>query len=223
LATACDNAEVVVFDLDGTLVETEQLWSDERRQFTLAEGGQWSPDAGEAMIGMSTAEWSRYMHDTLGVPLAPEAIAQRVTDRMVARLRAGVPVLPGADAVLARLAAAFRLGLASSATRAVLDVILATTGWDRIFAVAVSADEVAHGKPAADVYLRALALLGNPPRAVGIEDSANGIRSARAADLRVIAVPNRAFPPSPDVLALASLVVSDLAAIDVATVRALLT
>jgi HAD superfamily hydrolase (TIGR01509 family) len=150
-------------------------------------------------------------------------IAQRVTARMVARVRAGVPILPGADALLARLAPAFRLGLASSATRAVLDAVLATTGWERIFAVAVSADEVARGKPAPDVYRRALTLLGDPPRAVALEDSANGIRSAHAAGLRVIAVPNRAFPPSADALALASLVVPDLAAIEVATLRTLLT
>jgi HAD superfamily hydrolase (TIGR01509 family) len=213
---------VVVFDLDGTLVETEQIWRDERRSFTLAEGGRWLAEAPAAMIGMSTAEWSRYIHETLGVPLAPETIAERVTAAMVARLREDVPVLPGADAVLARLAPAFRLGLASSATRAVLDAILAATGWDRFFAVAVSADEVARGKPAPDVYLRALLLLGDPPRAVGIEDSANGIRSAHAARLRVIAVPNREFRPPPEVLALASLVVAGLDTIDVATVRALL-
>jgi HAD superfamily hydrolase (TIGR01509 family) len=213
---------MIVFDLDGTLVETEQLWRDERRAFALAEGGRWLPEAPEAMIGMSTAEWSRYIHDVLAVPLAPQVIAERVTARMVVRLREGVPILPGADAVLARLAPAFRLGLASSATRAVLDAILTATGWDRVFAVAVSADEVPRGKPAPDVYLRALALLGDPPRAVAVEDSANGIRSAHAAALRVIAVPNRAFPPPTDTLALASLVVRELAAIDVEGVRALL-
>jgi HAD superfamily hydrolase (TIGR01509 family) len=213
---------MVVFDLDGTLVETEQLWRDERQAFTLAEGGRWLPEAPEAMIGMSTTEWSRYIHDVLGVPLAPKVIAERVTARMVERLREGVPVLPGADAVLARLAPAFRLGLASSATRAVLDAVLKATRWDRVFAVAVSADEVARGKPAPDVYLRALTLLGDPPRAVAVEDSGNGIRSAHAAGLRVIAVPNRAFPPPAETLTLASLVVNQLDAIDVESVRALL-
>jgi beta-phosphoglucomutase-like phosphatase (HAD superfamily) len=212
----------VVFDLDGTLIESEQVWGDVRHAFTIAHGGRWSETAQSDMIGMRTAEWARYMHDALGVALAPDEIARAVVSGVVAALDP-VPVLPGADAALDRLARTFRLGLATSAALPVARAVLARTGWADEFAVVVSADDVAHGKPAPDVYQRALALLGaDAARSAAVEDSANGIRSAHAAGLAVIAIPNRAFPPDAAALALATTVLPGLDALDAPAVDAAL-
>ena len=208
----------VVFDLDGTLIESEGIWRDVRREFVETHGGRWHDDAQSAMIGMRTDEWARYIHDDLGVALPPAAIAQQVVAAVVARLRRP-PVIPGADAAIRRLKPAFRLGLATSASLPVAQSVLATTGWNRFFDVVVSADVVARGKPAPDVYLRALELLHvKPALAAAIEDSANGIRSARAAGTAVIAIPNKEFPPDAGALALASRVIENLDALDPAVV-----
>ncbi len=212
----------VVFDLDGTLIESEQIWRDVRHEFVVANGGRWKSDAPSTMIGMRTDEWARYIHDELGVALAPSAIAERVVADVARRLK-NPPVLPGADAALDRLAKEFQLGLASSAPLKVAKTVLAVTGWNDLFAVVVSADEVPRGKPAPDVYLRALELLdADPSNTAAVEDSANGIRSAHAARLAVIAIPNREFPPDAKTVSLASCVVANLDDLDAALIRELL-
>jgi beta-phosphoglucomutase-like phosphatase (HAD superfamily) len=209
----------VIFDLDGTLVETEQIWRDVRREFVTAQGGRWNAGAAAAMIGMRTGEWADYIHADLGVALPPGEIAKAVVAGVIARLQS-VPVLPGAPGALERLAGAFALGLATSASLPVAAAVLEKTGWRRFFEVVVSADDVQRGKPAPDVYLRALGLMrADPSRTAAVEDSANGIRSAHAAGLAVIAIPNREFPPDAAALALASKVLPNLDALDVALVR----
>jgi HAD superfamily hydrolase (TIGR01509 family) len=213
------NGKWVIFDLDGTLIESEQIWRDVRRAFVVEHGGRWIDGAQEKMIGMRTTEWSQYMHDDLGVALEPEAIAEQVVNAVAQRLAKDVPILPGAGEALARCYAAFPLGLATSAARAVADTALAAAGWVKYFKVVVSADDVARGKPAPDVYLRAIDLLGADPRSTAaIEDSANGIRSAHAAQLAVIAIPNRAFPPDAAALALANRVLRTIGELDVTTI-----
>ncbi|MGA7748264.1 MAG: HAD family phosphatase [Candidatus Aquilonibacter sp.] len=216
-------SSTVIFDMDGTLIESEQIWRDVRHTFVVEHGGRWIDGAQERMIGMRTSEWARYMHDDLGVALPTDAIIELVVNAVARTLAKHVPVLPGADVALARLAAAFPLGLATSAARAVAQTVLAETGWGKYFTVVVSADEVARGKPAPDVYLRALELMGADPRhTAAIEDSANGIRSAYAAGLAVIAVPNRAFPPDREALELATCILEAIGELDVATINAAL-
>jgi HAD superfamily hydrolase (TIGR01509 family) len=212
------NERCVIFDLDGTLIESEQIWREVRHEFVIANGGRWHDGAAAAMIGMRSEEWSCYIHDELGVELPPAEIAERVVKAVVERVRK-LPPLPGANEALARLAATFRLGLATSAAMPVAQTVLEQAGWGKLFEVVVSADEVARGKPAPDVYLRALALMHADPRhAVAIEDSANGIRSAHAAKLAVIAIPNHEFPPDAAALALASRVLPNLDALSVEAV-----
>jgi HAD superfamily hydrolase (TIGR01509 family) len=209
----------VIFDLDGTLIESEQIWRDVRREFVRLYGGTWHDGAQAAMIGMRTEEWARYIHDELGVALAPRAIAERVVATVSERLQ-DVPILRGATEALERLARTFRLGLATSAALPVAQVVLAKTGWDKLVAVVVSADEVAHGKPAPDVYVRALELLqADPEQAAAVEDSANGIRSAYAARLAVVAIPNHDFPPDAGALALAARVLPNLDTLSAGVVR----
>lgn len=201
----------VIFDLDGVLVDSETLWADVRRRFTLDRGGEWGEDAERAMLGMSAPEWSAFMHDTLGVPDPPARIVAAVVAEMSRRYRDRVPLLPGALDAVRRLAATWPLGLASSANRPIIDLVLEKTGLAASFTVTVSADEVRRGKPAPDVYLEAARGLGvRPERCAGVEDSANGIRALAAAGMRIIAVPNRDFPPDPDVLAQADAVITDL-------------
>ncbi len=217
---AGENIYTVIFDLDGTLIESEQIWRDVRHAFVVEHGGHWVDGAQDQMIGMRTTEWSRYMHDDLGVALPPQAIGEQVVRTVAQQLARDAPVLPGAAQALERLATAFPLGLATAAARAVAETVLAKTGWTKYFDVVVSADDVARGKPAPDVYLRALQLMGaDPRRTAAVEDSANGIRSAHAAKLAVIAIPNRAFPPDREALALADRVLATIGALDVATIN----
>jgi HAD superfamily hydrolase (TIGR01509 family) len=210
----------VIFDLDGTLIESEQIWRDVRHDYVVEHGGTWRDGAQEKMIGMRTTEWSQYIHDDLGVALPPQTIADHIVKAVAAQLAKHVPILPGADDALARMYAAFPLGLATSAARAVAQTALSVTGWTKYFKVVVSADDVARGKPAPDVYLRAVELLGADPReTAAVEDSANGIRSAHAAGLAVIAVPNREFPPDAAALALANRVLPNIGELTVDVVQ----
>jgi len=202
----------VVFDLDGVIVESEGVWDAARRALVEERGGRWTEGATRDMLGMSSPEWSRYVHEELGVDLDPEEIAERVVAEVLARYRRSLPLLPGAVQAVRALAARWPLGLASSSNRQVIEAVLSLAGLEECFAVTVSSEEVAAGKPAPDVYLAAASRLGVPPAsAVAIEDSANGLSSARAAGMLVIAVPNREFPPPADALKQAALVLGSLA------------
>lgn len=199
-----------VFDLDGVLVDSEPVWEEVRRAFVADHGGVWQDDTQSRLMGMSTGEWAAYLHE-LGVDLPPAEIARRVIEQMAARYRDGVPLMPGATEAVRRLAASVTLGLASSSPRALIDVVLDASGLTSCFTATVSTEEVARGKPAPDGYLEAARRLGvDPADCVAVEDSSNGLRSADAAGMRVIAVPHPRYPPAPDALALAWRVVDDL-------------
>jgi HAD superfamily hydrolase (TIGR01509 family) len=203
--------DAIVFDLDGLLLDTEQLWDEVREGLARERGGRWSERAQAEMMGMSSPEWSRYMHDVVGLRESPAEIAEEVVRRMEARYREKLPLIPGAREAVERLAARWPLGLASSSNRPLIDLALEQSGLARFFAVTVSSEEVARGKPAPDVYLEAVRRLGlEPARAAAVEDSANGIRSAHAAGLRVVAIPNAHFPPAEDASALADVVLDSL-------------
>ena len=203
--------DAVVFDLDGVLLDTEGLWDEARRQLAEERGGRWHEQAQRAMMGMSSPEWSRYMHDEIGLPDPPEEIAAEVVRRLEELYRERLPVIPGAIEAVRRLGQRWPLGVASSSNRPLIDLFIELTGTAALFQATVSSEEVARGKPAPDVYLEAARRLGvDPGRAVAIEDSENGIRSAAAAGMHVIAIPNRAFPPSAEALALASVVLDSI-------------
>jgi HAD superfamily hydrolase (TIGR01509 family) len=201
----------VLFDEDGVLVDSEGAWDAARRAIVAEYGGHWKAGATRAMMGMSASEWSRYLRDELGVALEPAEISERVVARLLAGFKRELPMLPGATEAVRRIAARWPVGLASSANREVIDAVLAASGLADTFETTVSGDEVAHGKPAPDIYLEAARRLGvNPRRAAAVEDSTNGLRSAAAAGMLVVALPNREFPPADDALALASLVLGSL-------------
>jgi HAD superfamily hydrolase (TIGR01509 family) len=201
--------EAVVFDLDGVVVDSEQVWDDVREQLAHERGGRWHAGAQAAMMGMSSPEWSAYMHDEIGLAESPGEINDEVVRRMLERYGERLPLIDGAVEAVQRLAGAFRLAVASSSNRPLIERVLETAGIAGLFEAVVSSEEVARGKPAPDVYLEAARRLElDPARCAAIEDSANGIRSAHAAGMRVLAVPNAHYPPAPDALALADDVVA---------------
>jgi HAD superfamily hydrolase (TIGR01509 family) len=193
--------DAVVFDLDGLLVDSEHLWDEVREALVRERGGRWHERAQEDMMGMSSPEWSRYMHEQLGLEESPDEIAAEVVRGMEVIYRERLPLLPGAREAVERLAARWPLGLASSSNRPLIDLALELSGLAPHFRATVSSEEVARGKPAPDVYLEAARRLGvDPARAAAIEDSQNGILSALAAGMHVIAIPNRRFPPDEEPL-----------------------
>jgi HAD superfamily hydrolase (TIGR01509 family) len=211
--------EAVVFDLDGVLLDSEQIWDEVREQLARERGGRWHERAQRAMMGMSSTEWSQYMHDEIGLPESPEEISAEVVRRLEEQYRQHLPLLDGAVEAVERLAAHWPLGIASSSNREVIDLVLELSGLAPFFKVTVSSEEVARGKPAPDVYLEAARRLGvTPERSAAIEDSENGIRAAKAAGMRVIAIPNPHFPPDPEALEQADVTLRSLAELSPATV-----
>ena len=214
--------EAVVFDLDGVLVDSEHVWDEVREGLAHERGGRWTEHAQADMMGMSSTEWSIYMHDVIGLRESPEAINAEVVRRMEARYSEHLPLIEGAVEAVERLAGSFRLALASSSNRPLIDAVLTGSRLAGHFEVTVSSEEVERGKPAPDVFLEAARRLHVAPLAcAAIEDSGNGIRAASAAGMRVIAIPNRRYPPSPDALALADTVLDALAELTPARVREL--
>jgi HAD superfamily hydrolase (TIGR01509 family) len=212
--------EAVVFDLDGVIVDSEQVWDDVRERLAKERGGRWHEGAQAAMMGMSSPEWSVYMHDEIGLSESPEEINEEVVRRMLARYGDGLPLIDGAVEAVRRLADAFPLAVASSSNRPLIETVLREARIDDRFDAVVSSEEVAAGKPAPDVYLEAARRLGvEPTHAAAIEDSSNGIRAAHAAGMRVIAVPNTHYPPSEDALALAAAVAASPAELTPELVR----
>jgi HAD superfamily hydrolase (TIGR01509 family) len=197
----------IVFDLDGVLVDSEQVWDEVRRGLVAERGGHWPADATAAMQGMSTPEWAAYLAGL--VPGGtPEQLAKQVVGAMAERYREHVPLLPGAVGAVIALSERWPLAVASSSPPELIAVVLAAAGVADRFRVTVSSEEVARGKPAPDVYLAAADRLGaDPGRCVAIEDSGNGLRAAAAAGMTAVAVPNPHFPPPADALALAAAVV----------------
>jgi HAD superfamily hydrolase (TIGR01509 family) len=209
--------EAVVFDLDGVIVDSEQVWDDVRQIYTREVGGTFTAEATRAMMGMSSPEWSRYMAESLGVPGTPEQINADIVQRMLERYGAAPPLIPGAVDAVARIAARWPLAIASSSNAELIEVVLRVAGIDSLFGAAVSSEEVARGKPAPDVYVEAARRLGvEPARCGAVEDSHAGIRSAKGSGMWVVAVPNPHFPPDDGALALADVVLGSIAELTVA-------
>jgi HAD superfamily hydrolase (TIGR01509 family) len=199
----------VIFDLDGVLIASESVWADVRRDFVLSHGGQWPGDADTRMMGMSTVQWAEFLHRELSVAMAPDDIASEVVHAMSERYTRELPVLPGAAEAVRRVAARWPLAVASSSPPGLIRVVLeAMDVWD-LFQVVMSTERVGPGKPAPAVYLAVARRLGTAPTGCAAV-STNGLRAARAAGMRVIAVPNRDYPPDPDDLARADAVIESL-------------
>jgi HAD superfamily hydrolase (TIGR01509 family) len=213
--------KAVVFDMDGVLIDSEPVWERVRRKFVADRGGRWPEDAQDRMMGMSTAEWSAYLSSDFSVRLPAAQVAEQVIAAMAAEYQAHLPLLPGAVDAVRALSARWPLAVASSAPRSLIEAVLDASGLRRAFAAAVSSEEVARGKPAPDVYLEATVRLGVPASAcAAVEDSSNGLRSAAAAGLTVIAVPRPEYPPAAEALDHARLVLDSLTQLTPGTIAA---
>ncbi len=214
------SVEAVVFDLDGVIVDSEQVWDDVRERFVRESGGTYTEAATRAMMGMSSTEWSAYLVDDLGVPMTAAEANAEVVRRMLERYGEAPPLIPGAVDAVRRVGARWPLAIASSANRELIDVVVAAAGLDDLIRVSVSSEEVGRGKPAPDVYLEAAKRLDvEAARCAAVEDSHNGIRSARAAGMRVVAVPNVHFPPDDEALAQADVVLGSIAELTPAAIE----
>ncbi|MEU9510407.1 HAD family phosphatase [Micromonospora sp. NPDC048170] len=204
-------ADAVIFDLDGVIVDSEPVWEEVRRAYVAAHGGTWQPDTQRRLMGMSTGEWARYLSGELGVDRSAEQVAAEVVDEMTRRYAAHVPLIDEADEVVRRLAGRWPLGLASSSPTRLITAALAATGLTDTFGATLSTEETERGKPAPDVYLAVAERLGvDPARCVAVEDSSNGVRSAAAAGMTVVAVPHGAYPLDPDAERLAAVMLASV-------------
>jgi len=214
--------EAVIFDMDGVLLQSEEVWDEVREQLTVELGGTWHSMASRDMMGMSSPEWSRYMSDELGVPMSPKAINKETVRRMELAYTAHLPLIPGAQEAVHLMASRWLLGLASSSNRPLIDRALDEAELTEMFQVTVSSEEVPRGKPKPDVFLEVARQLGiEPNQAVAIEDSQNGVKSAHAAGMAVALIPNAAFPPGPEATKLAATILGDLAELTVELIEGL--
>src|SRR5437763_3373787 len=198
--------------MDGVLIQSEEVWDAVREQYVRERGGRYDAEVQRAMMGMSSGEWSRYLHEHAGVPDEPEAINAEVLRRMLERYRDGLPLIDGAVDAVRRIGERWPLGLASSSNREIIDLVLERGGLRELFRAAVSSEEVRAGKPAPDVYIEAARrLAADPARCAAVEDSTNGLLSARAAGMRVIAIPNSAYPPELEGLRAADVTLDSIA------------
>ena len=206
--------DAVIFDLDGVIVDSEPVWEEVRRAYVAAHGGTWQPDTQRRLMGMSTGEWAGYLSGELGVDRSAGQVATEVVEEMTRRYAERVPLIDDADAVVRRMAARWPLGLASSSPTRLIAAALAATGLADVFGATLSTEETARGKPAPDVWLAVAERLGvDPTRCVAIEDSSNGVRSAAAAGMRVVAVPHGSYPLDPDAAALAAVLLPSVHAL----------
>jgi HAD superfamily hydrolase (TIGR01509 family) len=212
--------DAVVFDLDGVLLQSEEVWDAVRERYVRDHGGRYDSGVQRAMMGMSAPEWSRYLSEEAGVREDPEDINRDVVERMLEAYRNELPLLPGAVEAVRRTAETFPLGLASSSNRAIFEEVLRLAGIEECFRATVSSEEVERGKPAPDVYLEAARRLELPTeRCAAVEDSHAGIRSAKSAGMRVVAIPNASYPPDEEALRLADAVVDSLDELTVDVLR----
>ena len=180
----------VLWDMDGTLVDTEPYWI--ATEFALAEefGASWSHEQALSLVGNDLLSSGRYIREQMGLTLSPEEIVERLLDGVVARVAAEVPWRPGARELLAALVAdGVPCALVTMSYRRFVDPILAELPAGS-FTEIVTGDAVTHGKPHPEPYLTAAARLGVDPRdCLAIEDSSTGCRSAESAGCTVLAVP----------------------------------
>lgn len=204
--------EAVIFDMDGVIVESEALWDTAREALVKETGGRWGAGAQEAMMGMASHEWSVYVRDELQVPMSAEDISREVVARLEALYRDDLPLIEGSAEAVRAAAEFWPVAIASSSNRELIDLIAELAGIADVLTTTVSSEEAGRGKPSPDVFLMAAEQLGaEPANCVVIEDSSNGIRAGVAAGMKVIAVPNKDFPPAQDALDLATLVLDRVA------------
>jgi HAD superfamily hydrolase (TIGR01509 family) len=182
--------DAVLWDLDGTLVDTEPYWIDAQDDLAALHGVTWTHEHAMGMVGMALLDAAQLMIDA-GVPMAGPAVVDHLVERVVARLRERIPWRPGARELLSALAdAGVPCALVTMSYRVIADIVVAASP-PGAFGVVVTGDSVTHGKPHPEPYLLAVEKLGvDAARSVAIEDSPTGLASATAAGTRPLAIPH---------------------------------
>jgi HAD superfamily hydrolase (TIGR01509 family) len=189
----------VLWDMDGTLVDTEPSWIAAEYALVAEHGGTWNDEHAHALVGNPLLVSGEYIRRHGGVDLPVEVIVEQLLDRVVADVRRSVAWRPGAHELLLALRdEGVPCALVTMSWTRLADAVLAVLPADA-FAAVVTGDQVRHGKPHPEPYLTAAARLGVAPgECVAIEDSQTGVASAHAAGAAVVAVPHVVpIPPGP--------------------------
>ena len=196
--------EAIIFDMDGVLVDSEVYWDKSRVEYARDRGKDWTDDFQRLAMGRSTVGWARVMQEKLTLDESIEEIIAEMKERVIAHYEERMPTRPGALESVRHMKQHFRVGLASGSPTEIIKAVLRITELDQLFEVMIYGDEVPRGKPAPDIYLEALKALGvSAAVSLGIEDSANGLRSLKAAGMVAVAAPSPDYPLPDDALALA--------------------
>ena len=212
--------EAVIFDMDGVLVDSEVYWDKSRVEFARDRDKTWTDEYQRLAMGRSTVGWATVMQENLQLDESIDDIIAEMKGRVIAHYERRMPTRPGAIESVHRMKQHFRVGLASGSPTEIIKAVLRITGLDQVFEVMIYGDDVPRGKPAPDIYLEAMARLGVSHHVtVGIEDSANGLRSLKAAGMAAVAAPSPDFPLPPEILALADAHIDTLEAFDLSLIR----
>lgn len=212
--------QAIIFDMDGLLIDSEPVWDKARSIMAAGVGIDWNKDDHKAVMGVSTKEWVDYMINRLQLTISPQEVERHIVDQMVELYKRQIPYLPGAAHAVSLANAHFPVGLASGSPRNLIDTITGDSALKGKFQCILSGDQVEHGKPSPDVYLEtARQMKVRPEACVCLEDSGNGILAGKNAGMKVIAVPDRRFPPDPQKLQLADVVLSSLQEFSLETIN----
>ena len=212
--------EAVVFDMDGVLVDSEVYWEQSRVEFARDRGKVWTGALQRLAMGRSTIGWATVMRENLGLSESTDDIIAEMKARVIAQYEECMPTRTGALESVRHMQKHFRVGLASGSPTEIIKAVMQITGLDQVFEVMIYGDRVPRGKPAPDIYLEALQALDvSPAASLGIEDSANGLRSLKAAGMYAVAAPSPGFPLTDDVLELADAHITTLEHFTVDLVR----
>jgi len=208
--------DAVLFDMDGVLVDSEHRWNEVRLAFAAERGRPWTEFDQRAVMGANSRQWSSTMRDRLRLDESAEEIQEAIVSGVVAAFRVGsVEVVAGAREAVRRIAGSYPIALASSSHHDVISASLDLLGLRDAFGAVVSSDDVAHGKPAPDVYEHAARQLGaDPARCLVIEDSTNGVLAGKAAGAFVVLVPSQTVLAADAAFEAADLVIERLADVD---------
>jgi HAD superfamily hydrolase (TIGR01509 family) len=181
----------VLFDLDGTLIDSEPYWMKSERALAESHGVTWSPEDGESLIGLSLTESSKIIKDRIGSELEPQQIIDHLTSEVNRHLSREIPWRPGAKEILQMLRRkGVKTALVTMSLRRTAEQVVDAIGF-KAFDVIVAGDDVRHGKPHPEPYAKAAELLGvNPEDCVAFEDSITGMLSAEAAGTKAVAIEN---------------------------------
>ena len=181
----------VLWDMDGTLIDSEPYWMKSEGAFAKANNTIWTEQDGLSLVGMSLYDSSKIIKERVGSDLEPEQIIEKLTDEVTAQLKQEIFWRPGAKELLLLLRKKkIKTALVTMSMHRMAKQVAASIGFDA-FDVIVAGDDVRHGKPHPEPYLKAAELLGEKPEdCVAFEDSLTGLRSAEAANTKAVGVKN---------------------------------